>query len=51
VCAVCGAVVEAPEGFFDALARNARRQLDFTIDPRLFAVLGLCGSCDVAVGL
>jgi Fe2+ or Zn2+ uptake regulation protein len=51
VCAACGAVVEAPEGFFDALARNARRRLGFMIDPRLFAVLGLCEGCDVAESL
>ncbi len=48
VCEACGVQVEAPEGFFDALARAARREYGFTIDPRHFAVLGLCGNCDVA---
>jgi Fe2+ or Zn2+ uptake regulation protein len=48
VCEACGAVVEAPAGFFDNLARKAFRQHGFTIDPRHFAILGLCRSCDKA---
>ncbi|MGD0219258.1 MAG: transcriptional repressor [Acidimicrobiales bacterium] len=47
VCESCGAVIEAPAGFFDVLADQAWRQHGFTIDPRHFAILGLCGNCSI----
>lgn len=45
VCESCGAMLEAPEDLFGALARAAARQYGFTIDPRHFAVLGHCATC------
>ncbi|HVC68856.1 MAG TPA: Fur family transcriptional regulator [Acidimicrobiales bacterium] len=45
VCESCGAMLEAPQDFFDALARAAARDYGFTIDPRHFAVLGHCAAC------
>jgi Fur family ferric uptake transcriptional regulator len=45
VCKVCGAVFEAPAAFFADLARRARQELDFAIDPQHFAVVGTCRAC------
>ena len=45
VCESCGAVVEAPENLFAALARGARNRYGFEVDPRHFAILGRCARC------
>ena len=45
VCESCGAVYEAPGQLFGALARAARNNYGFTVDPRHFAVLGRCARC------
>jgi Fe2+ or Zn2+ uptake regulation protein len=48
VCESCGAMLEAPENLFGALAAAAERDYGFTIDPRHFAVLGHCATCAAA---
>ncbi len=45
VCEVCGTMIEAPDELFRGLARTARAEFGFTIDPHHFAVLGRCASC------
>jgi Fe2+ or Zn2+ uptake regulation protein len=45
VCESCGAMLEAPEDLFGALARAAQSAFGFRIDPRHFAVLGHCAAC------
>jgi Fur family transcriptional regulator, ferric uptake regulator len=45
VCESCGAMLEAPEDLFGALARAAETDYGFRIDPRHFAVLGHCAAC------
>lgn len=51
VCEYCGKTVEAPERFFNALARFAKDNCAFRIDPRHFAVLGCCAACEGARAL
>jgi Fur family ferric uptake transcriptional regulator len=48
ICADCGTVIEAPDGMFRGLARSAKNELGFTIDPKHFAILGRCTDCSVA---
>ena len=45
ICADCGTMIEAPDAMFRGLARSARNQLGFTIDPKHFAILGRCSDC------
>lgn len=45
VCADCGKMIEAPEELFRGLARSAKTKLGFAIDPKHFAILGLCSEC------
>ena len=45
VCGSCGAMIEAPDKLFEGLARTAKAQLGFTIDPHHFAILGRCADC------
>jgi Fur family ferric uptake transcriptional regulator len=45
ICAQCGTMIEAPDDMFKGLARSARTKLGFTIDPKHFAILGLCADC------
>ncbi len=45
VCDQCGKRVEARDELFAELARKAKRQLGFTIDPHHFAILGRCAEC------
>jgi len=45
ICDHCGAMIEAPDEVFDGLARTAKAQLGFTIDPHHFAILGRCVDC------
>jgi Fe2+ or Zn2+ uptake regulation protein len=45
VCETCGAVIEAPDALFRGLARAAKADFGFTIDPRHFAMLGRCANC------
>jgi Fur family transcriptional regulator, ferric uptake regulator len=45
ICERCGAMIEAPDELFDGLARTARAELGFVIDPHHFAILGRCADC------
>jgi Fur family transcriptional regulator, ferric uptake regulator len=45
ICADCGKMIEAPEAMFRGLARSARTNLGFSIDPKHFAILGRCAEC------
>jgi Fe2+ or Zn2+ uptake regulation protein len=45
VCEVCGTMIEAPDQLFGGLARTAKTEFSFTIDPHHFAVLGRCARC------
>jgi Fur family transcriptional regulator, ferric uptake regulator len=45
ICAGCGAMIEAPDALFRGLARTAKAQLGFAIDPKHFAILGRCADC------
>ena len=45
VCEICGTMFEAPDELFRGLARVARSEFDFAIDPHRFAVLGRCADC------
>jgi Fe2+ or Zn2+ uptake regulation protein len=45
ICSECGAMIEAPEAYFRGLARSAKANLGFTIDPKHFAILGRCANC------
>ena len=45
MCAECGTMIEAPAEMFRGLARSAKANLGFTIDPKHFAILGLCADC------
>ena len=44
-CEKCDAHLEIPEGFFSDLRRRAIADFGFVIDPRHFAVIGLCEAC------
>lgn len=46
MCADCGIMIEAPPEMFRGLAKSAKSNLGFTIDPRHFAILGRCADCD-----
>jgi Fur family ferric uptake transcriptional regulator len=50
VCEECGTTLEATREVFADLAETARRHFGFEIDPRHFAVLGLCAACQSAAG-
>jgi Fe2+ or Zn2+ uptake regulation protein len=45
VCSECGTMIEAPDDIFRGLARAAKTKLGFSIDPKHFAILGLCAHC------
>ncbi len=45
ICDECGAQIEAPDALFRSLARQAKADLGFTIDPHHFAVFGRCAAC------
>jgi Fur family ferric uptake transcriptional regulator len=45
VCEECGQMIEAPDALFGGLARAAKAQFGFTIDPHHFAMLGRCATC------
>jgi len=47
MCAVCGTMIEAPDDMFQGLARTAKAQLGFSIDPRHFAIFGRCAECSL----
>src|SRR5271154_5364531 len=40
VCEECGQMIEAPDALFRSLAKEAKAQFGFTIDPHHFAMLG-----------
>jgi len=48
MCGDCGVMIEAPPEMFRSLARAARSDLGFTIDPKHFAILGRCADCESA---
>lgn len=48
VCEGCGAVFEAPDEYFDGLAKVARDRVGLAINPHHFAVLGTCDACSAA---
>ena len=45
VCEECGKMIEAPDLLFRSLAKEAKAQFGFTIDPHHFAMLGRCADC------
>ena len=45
VCEECGTMVEAPDALFGGLAKAAKAQFGFAIDPHHFAILGRCADC------
>ncbi|MHB8440101.1 MAG: Fur family transcriptional regulator [Acidimicrobiales bacterium] len=45
VCESCGVAINAPEAMFGGLARRAKDELGFSIDPRHFAIPGRCTRC------
>jgi len=45
VCRKCEVQVEIADGFFADLRRRAIADFGFAIDPRHFAVIGLCATC------
>ncbi len=45
VCEECGKMIEAPDLLFKSLAKEAKAQFGFTIDPHHFAMLGRCADC------
>jgi Fe2+ or Zn2+ uptake regulation protein len=46
VCSECGATLEIPEELFADLATQAAVRYGFTVDPRHFAILGQCRTCE-----
>ena len=49
ICSDCGTMIEAPDELFSGLARAAKGKLGFTIDPKHFAILGLCDNCSAKI--
>jgi|SRR6516165_4578560 len=45
VCEECGTILDVPDDLFRSLNRATRERFGFAIDPRHFAVLGLCQRC------
>jgi Fur family transcriptional regulator, ferric uptake regulator len=45
ICEQCGTMIEAPDRFFVGLARSAKSQLGFSIDPHHVAIVGRCADC------
>jgi Fe2+ or Zn2+ uptake regulation protein len=45
VCEECGEIIDVPDDLFRSLNRATRDRFGFAIDPRHFAVLGLCSRC------
>lgn len=45
VCEECGKMIEAPDALFRGLAKEAKTQFGFVIDPHHFAMLGRCADC------
>ena len=45
VCQGCGTMIEAPDDLFRGLAKTAKAEFGFVIDPHHFAVLGRCARC------
>jgi Fur family ferric uptake transcriptional regulator len=50
ICGKCGTMLEASDEMFQGLAGAAKSKLGFTIDPKHFAILGLCDDCSVSEG-
>ncbi|HWE66649.1 MAG TPA: transcriptional repressor [Acidimicrobiales bacterium] len=51
VCEECGKMIEAPDTLFRGLAKSAKAQFGFTIDPHHFAMLGRCAACSAEPAL
>ena len=45
VCETCEKIIDVPDDLFRGLTRRTKDQFRFDIDPRHFAVLGLCQDC------
>ena len=45
VCQSCGKRVDAPDAMFRSLARSAKADLGFSIDPHHSAIFGHCADC------
>ena len=45
VCKRCGVVIEVDDSALDALAAELQRRTGFAIEPRHFAINGLCRTC------
>jgi Fur family transcriptional regulator, ferric uptake regulator len=45
VCEECGTIIDVPEDLFRSLNRATKERFGFAVDPRHFAVLGLCERC------
>lgn len=45
VCEGCGVIIDVPEDLFRNLNRTTKDRFGFVLDPRHFAVLGLCERC------
>jgi Fur family ferric uptake transcriptional regulator len=45
ICDQCGVTFEAPDELFSGLAKEAKAEFGFTIDPHHFAILGRCTDC------
>jgi Fur family ferric uptake transcriptional regulator len=50
VCRQCNAHIEIGEALFEDLRRRSLAQFGFAIDPRHFAVIGLCAACREKAG-
>ncbi len=45
LCESCSRIIDVPDDLFRGLTRATKDQFEFTIDPRHFAVLGVCSDC------
>lgn len=45
ICESCGKAIGAPDAMFEGLAKSAKDDLGFTIDPHHFAIHGRCADC------
>jgi Fe2+ or Zn2+ uptake regulation protein len=48
VCEECSTMIEVPDHVFRGLAKTAKAEYGFTIDPHHFAVPGRCDNCQEA---
>lgn len=48
VCQSCGSIIDVPDTVFDDLATHIDQDYGFAIDPRHFALQGMCRDCRAA---